>query len=98
MGCTEIEERTVKRETLEPAVSGKRRRGRPSLGPAPMPQSERNRRWRGKQAIVDIEVPALVADRFRRVREQRGLSNADLIAAALDALETTHGKPLNQHG
>ena len=63
-----------------------------------MPQSERNRRWRGKQAIVGFEVPALVAERFRKVREARGLSNADLIAAALDALETTHGKRLNSHG
>lgn len=62
-----------------------------------MPQSERNRRWRAKQAIVDLEVPAPVAERFRRVREASGLSNADLIAAALDALETTHGKPLNPH-
>ena len=84
--------------TDEGSEPGKRRRGRPPLGPAPMPQSERNRRWRGKQAIVDIEVPTPVAERFRKLREQRGLSNADLIAVALDALETTRGKLLNPHG
>ncbi|MGI4945038.1 MAG: DEAD/DEAH box helicase [Janthinobacterium lividum] len=64
----------------------KRGRGRPSLAGAPMSKAERNRRWRAGHGIVALEVPAAVAERLRRLREERGLSNADLLAAALDAL------------
>lgn len=71
---------------LEPVPVAKRGRGRPRLGDAPLSKSERNRRWRENNRIAALEIPAAIADRIRRLREERGLSNADLIAAALDAL------------
>ncbi len=64
----------------------KRCRGRPPLHGTAMSKVERNRRWRERQSIVALEVPAAIAERVRKLREERGLSNAAIIAAALDAL------------
>ena len=66
----------------------RRGRGRPRIGDAPLSKSERNKRWRENNRIAALEVPVAIAERLRRLREERGLSNADILAAALDALIT----------
>jgi hypothetical protein len=65
----------------------KRGRGRPRNGAAPLMQVERTRRWREGRDIVNIEIPAAVAKRLRRLREARSETTAELLTAAMDALQ-----------
>ena len=69
----------------EPAA--KRKRGRPAKGATAMTAAERNRAWRSNKNVVALEVPGTVADRLRAARTARGESMADLLTAALDALD-----------
>ncbi len=71
----------------------KRGRGRLRLGDAPLLKAERNKRWRETNRITALEVPAAIAERLRRLREEHGLSNADLLTAALDALSASETLP-----
>ncbi|MFT8246452.1 hypothetical protein [Roseomonas sp. BN140053] len=71
-----------------PSVS-KRGRGRPPKGDGAMSKAERNRRWREGRGIVSLEVPAAVAERVRQLRD--GRTTAQLLLAALDALERAEG-------
>ena len=72
-------------EPAEPAT--KRGRGRPPKNGVAMSAAERNKSWRASKAIVSLEVPNALADRLRAARATRGMSMADLLEAALSALE-----------
>jgi hypothetical protein len=63
------------------------RRGRPPDGATAMTKAERNRLWRANKGIVGMEIPHELAERVRRLRSERGETTAELLSAALDALE-----------
>ncbi len=72
-------------------IAPKRKRGRPSneaTGKAPaLSQVERNRRYRARRvAAAAVTVPRELADRLSAARGARGLTTAELLAEALDAL------------
>ena len=73
----------------EPAVVEiKRGRGRQPTGVPVMSQAERNKRWRASKAVVAVEVTSSVAERMRGMRDASGMTTSELLAAALDALES----------
>lgn len=78
-------------EAASPAAP-KRSRGRPRKGAAPMTQTERTRRWREGRDIVHLEIPASLAERIRQLREAQGTTTAELLLAAMDALEQAKGR------
>lgn len=69
----------------------KRGRGRPRKAGGPLTQAERTRRWREARDIVSIEIPAVVAERLRRLCSVRGRTAAELLVTAMDALERAEG-------
>ncbi len=71
-----------------PAPAARRPRGRPRIGADAMPAAERMRRWRERHRISGVEVPAALADRIRRLRAERGETKAQVLAAALAAIDT----------
>lgn len=80
-----LTEAKIAEADAKPAAT--RGRGRPPLGNRAMSKAERNAGWRARRSIVAIEIPADLADRIRRVRNARSVKTAELLAAALDALE-----------
>ncbi len=69
----------------------KRRRGRPSNAASgkapPLSQVERNRRYRARRdAAAAVTVPRELADRLSAARGATGMTTAQLLAAALDAI------------
>ena len=69
------------------AQAPKRGRGRPPKGEKAMSATERNKLWREAHGMQSIELPAVLASRLRAVRDARGATTAELLAAALEALE-----------
>ena len=88
----------------EPAtIKAPRGRGRPPKNTVAMTAAERNKAWLSGKGLVSLEVPGHLADRLRTMRGRQGTSTADLLAAALGALEReqavrmslrTHGRTL----
>ena len=73
---------------IEPEAPAVRRgRGRPPKGGVALTPAERNRAWRAAKAMVAIEIPGHLAERLRAARDGRGMSTADLLTAAMDALD-----------
>ena len=64
-----------------------RRSGRRPKGDVAATQGERNKQWRAGAGVVSLEVPRQVAEGLRAARRERGGSVADVLAAALAALE-----------
>ena len=64
-----------------------RRCGRRPEGDVAATSGERNRRWRAGADIVGLDVPRDVAEGLRAARDERGGSVADVLEAALAALD-----------
>ena len=67
---------------------------RPGPGRAALSKAERQARWRKLHRVVALELPADVADHIRIARAERGMTIAELLTAALEAL----GPPLRKGG
>lgn len=69
----------------EPALP---RRGREPGAKPRLSQVERNKAYRERNRIVDVSMPAALAERLRALREALGETNAELLAEALALLES----------
>lgn len=71
----------------EVAQAPKRGRGRPAKNGVAMSGADRKREWKARHRVVDVEIPGALMDRLKALRDARGLTTVDLLAAALNALE-----------
>lgn len=85
-------------DEMPPPPPVRRSPGRPRLGAIALSPVERSRRRRAAASMVAVELPADVAARLRSVRDARDVTMAEVVEAALDALEAAsrRSQPVNK--